>query len=100
MGAKDREILRDGKPEDEKQPRSSRTATGVWRQNDGTVRYVKQGDLLGYRRCSSSETAVEQSTISRSVDAKSRPTGVRGTIVASKPGNAGGAKGSRKMDGA
>ena len=64
----------------------------------GRFDYVKQGDLLGYRRCSLSETAVEQSTSSRSVDAKSRPTGVRGIIVASKPGNSGGAKGSREMD--
>lgn len=64
----------------------------------GRFDYVKQGDLLGYRRCSSFETAVEQSTSSRSVDAKSPPTGVRGTIVASKPGNSGGAKGSREMD--
>ena len=45
-----------------------------------------------------SETAVEQSTINRRVDTKSRPTGVRGTIVAMKPGNSGGAKGSREMD--
>ena len=74
------------------------TASGVWRQNDGKIQFVKQGDLLGYRRCSMSETAVEQSTINRSVDTKSRPTGVRGTIVATKPGNAGGAKGSREMD--
>jgi len=29
---------------------------------------------------------------------KSRRTGVRGSIVARKPGNAGGAKGTRKMD--
>jgi RNA-directed DNA polymerase len=35
---------------------------------------------------------------SRSVDAKNRRAGVRGAIVAPKPGNAGGAKGSRKMD--
>jgi hypothetical protein len=35
---------------------------------------------------------------SRSVDAKSRRAGVRGAIVATKPGNAGGAKGSREMD--
>jgi len=59
---------------------------------------VKQGDLSGYRRCSLSETAVERSTTSRSVDTKSRLTGVRGTIVATKPSNFGGAKGSRKMD--
>lgn len=71
---------------------------GGWRQNDGKIRFMKQGDLLGYRRSSSSETAVEQSTINRSVDAKNRLTGVRGTIVATKPGNSGGAKGSRKMD--
>lgn len=38
---------------------------------------VKQGDLSGTRQ---------------------RPAGVRGAIVARKPGNAGGAKGSRKMD--
>jgi hypothetical protein len=31
-------------------------------------------------------------------DTKSRYPGVRGAIVARKPGNAGGAKGSRKMD--
>ncbi len=36
---------------------------------------------------------------SRSVDTKNRRPGVRGTIVASKPGNSGGAKGSRKMEG-
>ena len=30
--------------------------------------------------------------------ARQRPSGVRGAIVATKPGNAGGAKGSRKMD--
>jgi hypothetical protein len=32
------------------------------------------------------------------VDAKSRRAGVRGAIVAVKPGNAGRAKGSREMD--
>lgn len=29
---------------------------------------------------------------------RTRRAGVRGAVVASKPGNAGGAKGSRKMD--
>jgi hypothetical protein len=29
---------------------------------------------------------------------RARPVGVRGAIVASKPGNAGGAKGPREMD--
>jgi hypothetical protein len=36
---------------------------------------------------------------SRSVDTKNRRTGVRGTIVALKPGNSDGAKGAGKMEG-
>jgi hypothetical protein len=70
---------------------------------------MKQRDLSGIRRCSSSESEQtgEAATregvatvdrLNRSVDAKSRRAGVRGVIVASKPGNAGGAKGSREMD--
>jgi hypothetical protein len=39
---------------------------------------MKQRDLSGVRQC---------------------PAGVRGVVVASKPGNSGGAKDSRKMDG-
>jgi hypothetical protein len=83
---------------EENQSVSPGATLGGWRQNDGKIQIVKQGDLSGYRRCSLSETVVEQSTNHRSVDAKSRPAGVRGTIVAMKPGNAGGAKGSREMD--
>ena len=58
---------------------------------------VKQGDLSGTNRCSSSETAAPRGD-SRRVDAKSRRAGVRGAIVVVKPGNAGRAKGSREMD--
>jgi hypothetical protein len=50
------------------------------------------------RRRSSSEPAAVNTVASRSVDAKNRRVGVRGAIVASKPGNAGGAKGPREMD--
>ncbi len=79
-------------------PHLQRATVGGWRQNDGKIQGVKQGDLSGHRRRSTSEAVVEQSTIHRPEDAKSRLTGVRGTIVATKPGNSGGAKGSRKMD--
>ena len=58
---------------------------------------MTQRDLSGTDRSSSSETAAPRG-VGRGVDAKSRRAGVRGAIVASKPGNAGGAKGSRKMD--
>ena len=67
--------------------------SGGWRRNGRKSKYMKQRDLLGIRRCSPSESAV-----GCSVDAKSRRAGVRGVIVATKPGNAGGAKGSREMD--
>jgi hypothetical protein len=50
------------------------------------------------RRRSTSEPAAVNTVASRSVDARNRRAGVRGAIVAMKPGNAGGAKGSRKMD--
>ncbi|MCA1606045.1 MAG: hypothetical protein LC775_11380 [Acidobacteria bacterium] len=54
---------------------------------------MKQRDLPG-------QTGVHRPSrrLRRSVDAKSHPSGVRGAIGALKPGNAGGAKGSRKMD--
>ena len=53
--------------------------SGGWRRNGRKARHRKQRDLSSARRCSA---------------------GVRGTIVALKPGNSGGAKGSRKMEGA
>ena len=98
MGAEGPKAFATVSPKEENQSVSAGATCGGWRQNDGKIQFVKQGDLSGYRWCSSSETAVEQSTINRGVDAKSRPIGVRGTIVARKPGNSGGAKGSREMD--
>ena len=55
-----------------------RTARGGWSRNDRKIRSMKQRDLFG--------------GLNRA--------GVRGLIVALKPGNSGGAKGSRKMEGA
>ena len=49
---------------------------------------VKQGDLAGKGRCSLPLIRVR----------RAGPSGVRAPIVAWKPGNAGGAKGCRKMD--
>ena len=54
--------------------------TGGWRRNGWKARHMKQRDLSG------------------SDGPRSRRAGVRGSIVAMKPGNAGGAKGPRKMD--
>jgi hypothetical protein len=54
-----------------------RGTSGVWRRNDRKAEHMKQRDLRG---------------------AGHGRAGVRGTIVAMKPGNAGRAKGSRKMD--
>jgi hypothetical protein len=48
---------------------------------------VKQGDLSGY-----------QAVFMVQMGPKSRPTEVRAPIVAWKPGNAGGAKGCRKVE--
>lgn len=53
---------------------------------------MKQRDLSGSRRRSRAEFPREPT------GTKSRRTGVRGAIVATKPGNAGGAKGSREME--
>ncbi len=53
-----------------------------WRRNGRKAKHMTQRDLSGFRQGS-----MEPS-----------PAGVRGTIVATKPGNAGGAKGSRKRD--
>jgi hypothetical protein len=54
-----------------------RGTSGGWRWNGRKAEHMKQRDLRGTRP---------------------RRVGVRGVIVALKPGNAGGAKGSRKMD--
>lgn len=54
-----------------------RGAPGGWRRNGGKAEHMTQRDLSGVRPCRA---------------------GVRGAIVARKPGNAGRAKGSRKMD--
>ena len=61
------------------------------------ARHMTQRDLSGTNRRSLSASAAPRGD-SRREDTKSRPAGVRGAIVATKPGNAGGAKGSRKMD--
>jgi hypothetical protein len=53
---------------------------GGWRRNGRTALHRTQRDLRGPD------------------GARARHAGVRGAIVARKPGNAGGAKGSRKMD--
>ena len=53
---------------------------GGWRRNGRTAQHTTQRDLRGPDR------------------ARARRAGVRGTIVAPKPGNAGGAKGPREMD--
>jgi hypothetical protein len=50
---------------------------GGWRRNGRKTQTNTQGDLLGTKHCSA---------------------GVRASIVAMKPGNAGGAKGRREMD--
>jgi len=52
--------------------------SGGWRRNGQKVKQMKQRDLSGVRQS---------------------PAGVRGVVVALKPGNSGGAKDSRKMDG-
>jgi hypothetical protein len=54
-----------------------RGAWGGWRRNGRKVELVKQRDLP---------------------ESGQQPAGVRGAIVVSKPGNAGGAKGSREID--
>jgi hypothetical protein len=74
-----------------------RGTPGGWRRNGRKAKHMTQRDLSGANRCSSSATAALWGD-SRREDAKSRRAGVRGAIVAKKPGNAGGAKGSRKMD--
>ena len=83
-----------GKPRRETKPRLTRTTRGGWRRNDRKVQHVKQGYLYGNqwefmcRKADSSVTRVR----------RARRAGVRASIVAMKPGNAGGAKGPRKMD--
>ena len=60
-------------------------ADGGWRQSARKADCVKQGDLRG---CKRAEEAV-----------RPRPRAeVRAPVVAMKPGNAGGAKGCRKME--
>jgi len=54
-----------------------RETHGGWRRNGWKAKHMKQRDLPGARQ---------------------RRAGVRASIVATKPGNAGGAKGRRKMD--
>jgi hypothetical protein len=60
---------------------------GGWRRNARKARHVNQRELPGPRRCSCARKPP-----------KSRPAEVRDVIVATKPGNSGGAKGVRKMD--
>ena len=59
---------------------------------------MKQGDLKGTGGCSCAVTPARPSAVARDPCTKSHPSGVRASIVAEKPGNAGGAKGCRKMD--
>jgi hypothetical protein len=63
----------------------------------GRQMHMTQRDLSGTNRCSSSATAAPRGD-GRARGAKSRRAGVRGVVVAMKPGNSGRAKGSRKMD--
>lgn len=71
---------------------------GGWSRNDRKVDHMKQRGLLGLQTVFIVRDGSRGIDDSRSVDTKSRPTGVRGTVVATKPGNSGGAKGPRKMD--
>jgi len=71
----------------------SEEQSGGWRWNDRKAKHMKQGDLFGSGGCSCAGFSQENRPVRRA----SR-TGVRASIVASKPGNAGGAKGRRKVD--
>ena len=64
-----------------------RGASGGWRRNDGKVRYMNQGDLIGPGAVFKLRGAEEPYR-----------SGVRAAIVAKKRGNARGAKGHRKVD--
>ena len=63
-----------------------RERSGGWRRNGRKAKPMTQRDLRGSGRPT------------RTHAPPCRPAGVRASIVASKPGNAGGAKGRRKMD--
>lgn len=63
---------------------------GDWRRNGWKFRYMKHGDLNG-------QDGVHTVTAPRSQgSSKSRRSGVRASVVAMKPGNAGGAKGTQE----
>jgi len=65
---------------------------GGWGQKGWTCGRDKQGDPPWVRRCSASKDAKFQQK------PKSRPAGVRASVVATKRGNARGAKGRRKVE--
>ena len=89
------------------------TARGGWRQKGRKVQHRKQGDLPG-QTVTTREQVVRADHIptvqapvwhrtprERTADANSsteRRAGVRASVVALKPGNAGGAKGRREMN--
>jgi hypothetical protein len=104
----------------EKPNQTPGTATGGWRRNDWKVQQIKQGDLTGTRtrhsgtrwhsgdghnqtglaggpRRDQPESARKHEQTGANPE-PTRPAGVRASIVAMKPGNAGGAKGRRKVD--
>ena len=62
--------------------------SGGWRRNGRKLQLMKQRDLSGIRWV----------FIVPDKDTKNHRPGVRDLIVATKPGNSGGAKGVRKMD--
>lgn len=84
-----------GKPGEETRPRTG-TATGGWRRNGRTVRWREAGRPERQSgRCSCAGRPGRPGC--RPVRRAGRP-GVRAPIVARKPGNAGRAKGCRKVD--
>ena len=68
-----------GKPVRPKQTKCTGRQMGGWRRKGWKVQNMTPGDLRGQ-------------------DGERRHAGVRAPIVAMKPGNAGGAKGCRKME--
>ena len=65
-------------------------------EGSGGTEHVKQGDLRGARRRKG--TKAQPSARSAETMAPRLHAGVRAPIVATKPGNSGGAKGCRKVE--
>ena len=64
----------------------------------GAVGWLEAEWSEGQAHEAESPARVQTEFIVPDKDTKNRRAGVRGAIVATKPGNAGGAKGPRKMD--